>query len=148
MFAPFSYRTDPAVPTFPDDKPLIILDGHCVLCSRSAAFVLAKDVSGHFRMAAAQSKLGEALFRHYGMKSVDYDTVLLIEDGRLRVRSDAALRILEILGVWPLAVRLAQFVPISVSDTVYSLVARNRLRIWGAQDRCYAPPPGYGDRFL
>jgi hypothetical protein len=27
-----SYRRDPAVPAFPDDRPIIIFDGYCALC--------------------------------------------------------------------------------------------------------------------
>jgi hypothetical protein len=33
MREPFSYRSDPAVPKFPDDRPIIIFDGYCALCS-------------------------------------------------------------------------------------------------------------------
>ena len=39
-FALYSYRADPAVPPFPDDKPLIVFDGVCVLCSGFAKFVV------------------------------------------------------------------------------------------------------------
>jgi hypothetical protein len=31
--APYSYRCDSAVPSFPDDRPIIIFDGYCALCS-------------------------------------------------------------------------------------------------------------------
>ena len=41
---PFSWRDDPEVPAFPDDHPLIVFDGECVLCSANARFVL--DVCG------------------------------------------------------------------------------------------------------
>lgn len=144
----YSYRSDPNVPAFPDDQPVIVLDGHCVLCARSAQFVLAHDPIGVIRMAAAQSMLGEALYRHYGLKSGDYDSVLLIEGGALRVKSDAAIRILEILRVWRPAVWLARFVPRAAADAIYSLIAKNRIRIWGARDICYAPAPHFRDRFL
>ena len=33
MRPPYSYRHDPAVPPFADDKPIIIFDGYCSLCS-------------------------------------------------------------------------------------------------------------------
>jgi predicted DCC family thiol-disulfide oxidoreductase YuxK len=145
---PYSYRSDAGVPPFPDDKPLIVLDGHCVLCARSAQFVLAHDPDGLIRMTAAQSALGEALYRHYGLKSGDYDTVLLIEGGCLRVRSDAGLRILEVLRFKPMAVRFARFVPRFIADIVYSAIAKNRIRIWGARDVCYPPSAEYRDRFL
>lgn len=109
---------------------------------------MANDAAGDLRMTAAQSALGDALFRHYGMKGDDYETVLLIDAGELRVRSDAALRILEVLRIWRAAVWLARLVPRSLADAVYSLIARNRIRIWGARDTCYAPPQEMRDRFL
>ena len=28
----YSYRNDPAVPAFPDERPIVIFDGNCVLC--------------------------------------------------------------------------------------------------------------------
>jgi predicted DCC family thiol-disulfide oxidoreductase YuxK len=143
-----SYRDDPGVPPFPDDKPLIVLDGHCVLCARSAQFVWSHDPSGLIRMTAAQSALGEALFQHYGLKQADYDTVLLIENGNLRVRADAALRILEILKIWTPLVVMARWAPKFLADFAYSRVARNRIRIWGARESCYLPPPDFRDRFL
>jgi len=37
---PYSYREDASVPAFKDDKPIIIFDGHCILCSGFANFVI------------------------------------------------------------------------------------------------------------
>jgi len=64
---PYSYRNDPQVPRFPDDKGLIVFDGVCVLCMGSAQFVLKRDTGFAFRLTTAQSPLGQALFRHYGL---------------------------------------------------------------------------------
>jgi predicted DCC family thiol-disulfide oxidoreductase YuxK len=147
-FTAYSYRHDPGVPAFPDDKPLIVLDGHCALCAASAQFVIAHDHDRLIRMTPAQSALGAALFRHFGLKSGDYDTVLLIEYGLLRVRSDAALRIAEIMSVYHPWVWLARRCPRVLADAVYSLVARNRIRIWGARETCLAPQAEHQDRFL
>ena len=58
---PYSYRSDPAVPAFADDKPVIIFDGQCVFCSGWARFVLAVDRKARYRLLPAQSALGEAL---------------------------------------------------------------------------------------
>jgi predicted DCC family thiol-disulfide oxidoreductase YuxK len=46
--AAYSYRSDPAVPNFPDDRPIIIFDGYCALCSGWAQFVLRHDRHGRF----------------------------------------------------------------------------------------------------
>ena len=61
----YSYRTDPFVPAFADDRPVVISDGECVLCSRSARFILKTDRHRRLRLLAAQSPLGAALYRHF-----------------------------------------------------------------------------------
>src|SRR5690606_21747085 len=77
-FPPYSYRDDPSIPRFPDDTPLIVFDGVCVLCGRVARFVANRGTARRFGVAQAQSDLGRALFRPYGFDDVDYETHLLI----------------------------------------------------------------------
>ena len=81
---PYSYREDPAVPKFPDDNPIIIFDGHCILCSHWAQFVIRHDKSATFKLLAAQTPLGEALYQHYGLRTDDYETNILIADGEAK----------------------------------------------------------------
>ena len=96
--AAYSYRDNPAVPEFKDDKPIIVFDGHCVLCSGFANFVIRHDTSQKLRLLAAQSELGEALYAHFGLKPDDYSTNLLIEKGRVRVKSDGTMAMFAYLG--------------------------------------------------
>ena len=104
---PYDYREDPAVPAFPDDRPLLVFDGMCVLCSSGAQLVLRSDTKGRFRFAPAQSALGRALYRHYGMDESGDESVLLIQDGRPFVRSDVAIKVGQGLGgLWRAAVVL------------------------------------------
>jgi len=148
MRAPYSYRQDPAVPPFADDRPVIIFDGYCVLCSRSAQFVLRHDADGAFRMLAAQSPLGHALYVHYSLDPTDYETMILIADGVASLKSEAAIRIAQGLGLpWSLA-GIFRIVPRVLRDAVYVWVARNRLRWFGRRETCYLPDPKFADRFL
>ena len=73
----YSYRSDPALPRFPDDKPIIIFDGYCALCTGWAAFVLRHDHRHRYRLLTAQSELGRALYVHYGLNPEDYETNIL-----------------------------------------------------------------------
>lgn len=144
----YSYRADPAVPDFPDDKPIIVFDGHCALCSGWARFVIRYDPHGRFRLLPAQTPLGTALYQHYGLDSVHYDTNLLIEDGRLRTKLDGSIRMAAILG-WPWTLAgLLRVLPTSLQNALYGLVARNRFRLFGRNDVCYRPNPKEADRFL
>jgi len=148
MRPPHSYRDDPAVPHFADDRPIIIFDGLCALCSGSAAFVLRHDASGVFRLLAAQSSLGHALYAHYGLDPTDYETMILIADGIAWFKSEAAIRIAQGLGLpWSLAV-LVRIVPRAWRDALYAWVARNRLRWFGVRTVCYRGEPKFAERFL
>ena len=143
-----SYRSDPAVPAFPDDRPLIVFDAQCALCSGFVRFMLARDRRRRFRFVPAQSPLGAALYAHYGKAGADYETHMLIEAGRAAYNSDAALRMLELLGLpWSLAA-LTHMLPTSLRDWIYDRVARNRIRWFGARAHCFAPAPQESDRFL
>lgn len=143
-----SYRRDPAVPAFADDKAIVVFDGMCVMCSRFAQTILRRDRRGAFRLLAAQSELGVALYRHYGLDPVRYETNILIEDGRAWFKSEASIRILARLGLpWSLAV-LGRVLPLSWRDHLYEVVARNRLRWFGVHAQCFVPRAEDADRFL
>jgi len=146
--APFSFRNDPAVPAFPDDRPIIIFDGKCVLCSGFARFVLWADRQRRFRFLAAQTPLGVALYRHYGLDPVNYTTNILLADGHAWFKSAAALRIFQLLGLpWAL-LSAGWLLPRVLRDGLYDLIARNRLRWFGVRAICYVPDPTQADRFL
>ena len=148
MREPFSYRRDPSVPPFPDDRPIIIFDGNCVLCSRFAQFIMRTDRDRRFRLLAAQSPIGTALYTHLGLDPESYETFILLDEGRASVRSDAGLRIFGKLGFpWSLCVA-ARLMPRLARDKLYDLVARNRLRWFGARATCYVPDPSEADRFI
>jgi predicted DCC family thiol-disulfide oxidoreductase YuxK len=146
--AAFSYRADAAVPPFRDDHPIIIFDGKCVLCSRWARFVLEHDRKHRFRLLAAQTQLGAALYEHYGLDPVSYETNILLEDGRAWLKSEGTIRMFEGLGFpWRL-LSVARVVPRALRDRLYDVVARNRLRWFGSRESCFLPDPKDADRFL
>ena len=144
----YSYRDDASVPDFKDDKPIIVFDGHCVLCSGFANFVIKHDREHRLRLLAAQSELGEALYDHYGLKPDDYETNLLIEAGRVRTKADGTMAMFAYLG-WPWkAFGIGRILPRPIQNWLYGILARNRIKWFGRNEICYLPPPHEKDRFL
>jgi predicted DCC family thiol-disulfide oxidoreductase YuxK len=144
----YSWREDPSVPAFADDRPILIFDGHCVLCSSFAQFILRHDRARRFRLLAAQTPLGTALYRHLDLHQTDYETNILLEDGRAWLKSEGSIRIFERLGFpWSL-MAVGRVLPLKVRDWLYEIVARNRLRWFGRRAVCYRPDPAEADRFL
>ena len=89
------------MPAFPDDKALVVFDGVCVLCSGFARFILKRDRGLAFRLTTAQSPLGQALFRHYGLDTETFETNLVLADGRAHAKLDTVALVGERLGgVW------------------------------------------------
>jgi predicted DCC family thiol-disulfide oxidoreductase YuxK len=148
MRPPFSYRHDPAVPPFADDRPVIIFDGYCALCTGWAAFVLRRDHAGKYRLLTAESPLGQALYRHYGLDPQDYETNILIADGVAWFKSEGSIRMAEGLGFpWRLAA-VFRILPRAWRDFLYETLARNRLRWFGKRTSCYLPDAKFAGRFL
>jgi predicted DCC family thiol-disulfide oxidoreductase YuxK len=144
----YSYRSDPAVPAFPDDRPIVIFDGNCVLCSSFAQFILRVDRRHRFRLMTAQTPLGAALYAHYRLFDDDYRTNILLEDGQVWLKSEGSIRIFMGLGFpWSMAAP-AKVLPRSLRDWLYDAVARNRLRWFGRRETCFLPEPQDADRFL
>ncbi len=144
----YSYRDDPEVPDFKDDRTIFVFDGMCVMCSGFMRFVMQRDRKHHFRFLPAQSPLGEALYVHYGLKAGDYDSVLLIEHGLVRVKWDASIGVFEGLG-WPWRVAgLGRVLPKFLSNPLYSFIARNRFKWFGRREVCLLPTAEDRERFL
>lgn len=146
---PYSYRNDPAVPSFDDSKPLVIFDGHCVLCSSGVQWMLARDPKGEARFAAISEPVPHALYRHYGLDPVAFDTFMVLTDGvpHLRWRGlCAAARLMP--APWKWLGIAGRMVPGFIGDAIYDFVQRNRIGWFGARDVCFAPDGDIRRRFL
>ncbi|NEJ74849.1 DUF393 domain-containing protein [Rhizobium phaseoli] len=147
MPAAYSYRDDADVPAFADDRPLIVFDGECVFCSGWVKFALKHDKQRRYRFLAAQTPLGAALYRHYGLDARDYETNIFIEDGRAFFKSDGSIRMVAGLGFPYSVIRLFRLLPRRMADRLYEFIARNRLKIAGRQS-CMVPTPEQRSRFI
>ena len=144
--APFSWRTDPAVPAFDDSAPLFVFDGVCVLCSSGSAFIMRHDENGRINMASAQSPLGEALYRHFGL-ALD-DSYLFLAGGRAFTKSAGYLQLFAALGGWWRVLRAAGVFPEGLRDWLYDQIAANRYRWFGKTEHCALLTPEERSRLL
>jgi len=122
---------------WPDDD-VILYDGVCIFCSRWVRFVATRDIARKFRFTPIQSPYGTRLAQAFGIDPNDPDTNAVIHGGAAHFRSDAALTVLSALPAWGWA-RALFAVPKPLRDAVYSLVAKNRYRIFGKFDSCFVP---------
>src|SRR5215813_12021041 len=88
---PRSWMADPQDPFALPPGPLMLFDGMCNFCSGSAGFVLARSRGRRLKFCAMQTPRGEAVLRRLGLPLTDYATVVLVEEGAVRVKSEAVL---------------------------------------------------------
>ena len=131
---------------WPDDD-VILYDGDCVVCSRWACFVAARDRERRFRFTAIQSPYGTRLAQAIGIDPQDPDTNAVIHGGVAYFKSDAALTVLGFLPGWSW-VGVLFAVPKPLRDAVYNTIARNRYRIFGKYDECFVPDVEMRDRVM
>jgi predicted DCC family thiol-disulfide oxidoreductase YuxK len=137
-----------AAQKFDGSYPLIVFDGVCVLCSGFARWVVRLDRAQKFRFATAQSPLGEALYRQYGLRTDIYETNIVIIDGVAYQRMDSLIAVLDALG-WPWrTARVLRLLPRPVRDWLYSLIARNRYALFGQKANCDIPSAALRARII
>jgi predicted DCC family thiol-disulfide oxidoreductase YuxK len=131
-----------------DNRPIILFDAMCVLCSANAQFVLKYDRKAHFRLASMQSEAGAAIYRKFGIDPADPETMIVVEGARALRNSDAVLAVYAGIG-WPWRLATAaRLVPRPIRDAIYGWIARNRYRLFGRRETCWLPSPEQADRLL
>lgn len=129
-------------------RPILLFDGVCNLCNHSVQFIIRRDSRGIFRFASLQSEAARELLSGFQEKPAGLSTVVLLENGRLHLKSDAALGVLRRLpGLWPM-LYVFILIPRPIRDAVYDWVARNRYRWFGKKDQCMLPRAEWRERFL
>lgn len=132
----------------PRTPPILVFDTDCVLCAGSVRFVLAHERDDRLHFMGAWSSEGIDLAAVHGLSAEDLNgTFLLVENGRVLTRSDAALGVTRHLRAPWRWLRVLKFVPKPLRDHAYGLVARYRYRWFGRREDCARVPPGQRHRF-
>ncbi len=146
---PYSYRADPAVPAFDDSAPLVIFDGHCVLCSCGVQWMLARDPNGTSQFAAIQQPIPQALYCHYRLDAERFDTFMVLAGGVPHTKWAGIRAAAHTLPApWRWLGSLAAVVPAALGDRIYDWVQRNRITWFGRREVCLVPTTAMTQRFL
>ncbi len=130
------------------DEAVVLFDGVCNLCNGLVSFLLPRDPEGRLTFAALQSDAGQDLLTRHGLPTEGFDSFVLVEGEQLYTKSDAAIRVAELLG-WPYRVAwVGRILPKSLRDSLYDIVADNRYDWFGQKDQCTIPDEDVSHRFL
>lgn len=129
--------------------PFIVLyDGVCGLCSRTVAWLAARDPRRRLAFAPLQGETAARLRALHPEIPAGLDAVVYLEPGGVHLRSRAFLHASRHLPPpWRWAYRL-RWLPAAPLDLAYRVVARLRYRVWGRSDACRLPDGVDPGRFL
>mgnify|MGYP000035306474 FL=1 len=147
-FKDYSYRDDIQVSDFNDENPIIVFDGECALCSAFIQFVIRHDQQEEFQFTAGQSNLGQALFLHYELDNVNFETNLLISKGRAYAKMSAFSQTTSLLPYPAKFLSLAKLIPSPLDNWLYDVIAKNRYRLFGQADSCLLPDSNIKKRLI
>ena len=118
--------------------PVVLYDGECGLCNRSVKFLIARD-GGQLYYAPLQGETAAALRDEHPQIPRTLESVVLVEDGKVRLRSKAFLYGAKYLTrPWRWAYWF-RWLPAFLLDLGYRFIARIRYRVWGKYDTCQLP---------
>jgi predicted DCC family thiol-disulfide oxidoreductase YuxK len=118
------------------EKPIILFDGCCNLCSSSVQFIIERDKHNRFSFVSIQSDFGKELLRKCGVDSEKIGSLVLIDDNGCLTKSDAALAIAQKIGGPRHLLFALRLVPRLFRDWSYDWIARNRMRLRGGNRSC------------
>ncbi|MEI6088636.1 MAG: DCC1-like thiol-disulfide oxidoreductase family protein [Bacteroidota bacterium] len=118
-------------------KSIILFDGFCNLCSWAVQFVVKRDKKKKFQFASLQSEYGIKILIENNLPASDFNSLVLVENGKIYTQSTGALKIARSLsGLWPIFYT-AIILPTFIRDGIYNWVAKNRYKWFGRKEACF-----------
>lgn len=130
------------------NNPIIIFDGICNLCNSSINFIIKNDSKRIFRFTQLQSEAGKNLAEEYEISEKNFDSVVLIQNEKVFLKSSAALEISKQLQ-FPINLSIVfKIIPKLLRDKVYDFISRNRYVWFGKSKECMIPSNEIRNLFL
>jgi predicted DCC family thiol-disulfide oxidoreductase YuxK len=108
------------------NKPVLLIDSDCKFCSKSVQFIIKHGGEDKYHFYSLNSDEGRKFLRKYDFPEDYIKSIVLIENEKAYIKSDAALKISKNLnGILP-AIYWLRIIPKPIRDAVYNFVSRHR----------------------
>ncbi len=120
----------------PKDKKIILFDGVCNYCNDKINFIIKNDKQDVFRFVALQSETGQKIIKYLGIDN-SIDSIVFYEPGYAYfIKSEAVFRIIKHLSSSVRLLLFFNFIPTSIKNIFYDLIAKNRYNWYGKKESC------------
>jgi predicted DCC family thiol-disulfide oxidoreductase YuxK len=109
------------------EQPKIIYDSQCKLCNQAVRFLKPGTGGPGTSFFPATGPDSELLLRQHNISPDLTDkTVILLDDGKIYIKSAAIIKALQNKGGWWKISGLLRIIPAFIRDSIYDFIARNR----------------------
>lgn len=136
------------IDNLPKDKKIVLFDGVCNYCNDKVNFIIKNDKHDVFRFVALQSETGQKIIKYLGINP-SIDSIILYEPGYAYfIKSEAVFRIIKHLSSAVKLLLIFNFIPTSIKNIFYDIIARNRYNWYGKKDSCMLPTEDVKSKFI
>jgi predicted DCC family thiol-disulfide oxidoreductase YuxK len=136
------------IDSLPKDKKIVLFDGVCNYCNDKINFIIKNDKQDVFRFAALQSETGQKIINYLGINP-SIDSIILYEPGYAYfIKSEAVFRIIKHLSSSVRLLLFFNFIPTSIKNIFYDLIAKNRYNWYGKKESCMMPTEDVKRKFI
>lgn len=130
------------------DKLIVLFDGVCNLCNDAVRFIIRHDAKDRFRFASLQSDTARQLLENHPPPVQKTGSIVLIENGKVYIKSGAVLRISRRLNGLGKLLVIGYIIPRFIRNVMYDLIARSRYKWFGKREECMMPGAELRHKFL
>ena len=131
-----------------EESKVIIFDGVCNFCNWAVNFIIKRDKKNVFMFTPSQSSAGQELIDRYKLERKGSESIILINNGNILMKSEAVLEIFRYLGGGWKYLRVLKIFPVKFRDWGYTVFAKYRYRIFGKRNVCMVPAENTREKFL
>jgi predicted DCC family thiol-disulfide oxidoreductase YuxK len=133
----------------PKNKKIILFDGVCNFCNSTVLKIIKHDSKDLFIFTSLQSEIGKEITNSLNIDTRKVDSIILFEtENNFHIKSNAALRIMDLLGGFWKLTTIFKILPVSFRDSVYNYIAKNRYKWFGKKDNCMIPTQEIKSKFI
>lgn len=136
------------IDNLPKDKKIVLFDGVCNYCNDKVNFIIKNDKHDVFRFVALQSETGQKIIKYLGINP-SIDSIILYEPGYAYfIKSEAVFRIIKHLSSSVKLLLFFNFIPTSIKNVFYDIIAKNRYNWYGKKESCMMPTEELKRKFI
>ena len=136
------------IDNLPKDKKIVLFDGVCNYCNDKVNFIIKNDKHDVFRFVTLQSETGQKIIKYLGINP-SIDSIILYEPGYAYfIKSEAVFRIIKHLSSSVKLLLFFNFIPTSIKNVFYDIIAKNRYNWYGKKESCMMPTEELKRKFI